>query len=301
MKGVTEDSASTNNEKPNPDAAAPKKLSKKQKRRKAQRRQLLTALALVAMVAVVVAAVVGYNQWKDGHVETLPSEQRITAVVNGQETEIAPYSACEIDDADCQQQEGQPFELDLQGAKEFTLKLPKDVYDHDWAMLQIFDDPGAMNAACSREDLEITPDHVLILRNAGPVGGPGMPEWGNLPIPKALLKRGINDIVRICDGRMSGTHFGTCVLHVSPESAVGGPLALVHDGDMIVLDAVAGTLQLDVPEAELTQRRQEWRPPQPRYSRSFTALYQRHVSQAHDGCDFDFLEGTEAVPEPPIY
>ncbi|MGN7870657.1 IlvD/Edd family dehydratase [Paracoccus sp. 22332] len=165
----------------------------------------------------------------------------------------------------------------------------------------VFDDPGAMNAACSREDLEITPDHVLILRNAGPVGGPGMPEWGNLPIPKALLKRGINDIVRICDGRMSGTHFGTCVLHVSPESAVGGPLALVHDGDMIVLDAVAGTLQLDVPEAELTRRRQEWRPLQPRYSRSFTALYQRHVSQAHDGCDFDFLEGTEAVPEPPIY
>ena len=143
MKGVTEDSASTNNEKPNPDAAAPKKLSKKQKRRKAQRRHLLTVLAVVAMVAVVVAAVVGYNRWKDGHVETLPSEQRITAVVNGQETEIAPYSACEIDDADCQQQEGQPFELDLQGAKEFTLKLPKDVYDHDWAMLQIFDDPGA--------------------------------------------------------------------------------------------------------------------------------------------------------------
>lgn len=165
----------------------------------------------------------------------------------------------------------------------------------------VFDDPGAMNAACSREDLEITPDHVLILRNAGPVGGPGMPEWGNLPIPKALLKRGINDIVRICDGRMSGTHFGTCVLHVSPESAVGGPLALVRDGDMIVLDAVAGTLQLDVPEAELAQRRQEWSPPELRYSRSFTALYQRHVSQAHDGCDFDFLEGTEAVPEPPIY
>lgn len=165
----------------------------------------------------------------------------------------------------------------------------------------VFDDPAAMNAACAREDLDISADHVLILRNAGPVGGPGMPEWGNLPIPKALLKQGINDILRICDGRMSGTHFGTCVLHVSPESAVGGPLALVRNGDMIELDAHAGTLHLDIDENELERRRAEWKPPAPRYQRSFTSLYQRHVSQADEGCDFDFLEGTEPVPEPSIY
>lgn len=165
----------------------------------------------------------------------------------------------------------------------------------------VFDDPATMNATCAREDLEITPNHVLILRNAGPVGGPGMPEWGNLPIPKVLLKQGVKDIVRICDGRMSGTHFGTCVLHVSPESAVGGPLALVRDGDMVELDAEAGTLNVDLTEEEMAGRRALWRPADPSYHRSFAALYQRHVSQADQGCDFDFLEGTEPVPEPPIY
>jgi len=165
----------------------------------------------------------------------------------------------------------------------------------------VFDDPGELEAQVNRPDFDVTPDHVLILRNAGPVGAPGMPEWGNLPIPKKLLEQGVKDIVRISDGRMSGTHFGTCILHVSPEAAVGGPLALVENGDMIVLDVPAGRLDIDISEEELESRRRNWTPPASRFSRSFTALYQQHVSQAHEGCDFDFLEGAEKVPEPPIY
>lgn len=108
-------------------------------------------------------------------------------------------------------------------------------------------------------------------------------------------------MVRVCDGRMSGTHYGTCVLHVSPEAAIGGPLALVRTGDLIELDVAAGTINMRVSEEELARRRAEWRPSAPVYERSFAALYQRHVSQAHEGCDFDFLTGTQAVPEPPIY
>jgi dihydroxy-acid dehydratase len=165
----------------------------------------------------------------------------------------------------------------------------------------VFDDPRTMNRTLDDPDLDITEDTVIVLRNAGPVGAPGMPEWGNLPIPKKLLTQGVRDMVRICDGRMSGTHYGTCILHVSPEAAIGGPLALVRTGDLIELDVAAATINMRVPEDELARRRAEWKPSAPIYERSFAALYQRHVSQAHEGCDFDFLTGTQPVPEPSIY
>jgi dihydroxy-acid dehydratase len=165
----------------------------------------------------------------------------------------------------------------------------------------VFDGPADMAARINDPDLDVSADTVLVLRGAGPVGGPGMPEWGNLPIPTKLLKQGVTDMVRICDGRMSGTHYGTCVLHVAPEAAVGGPLALLRTGDIIVLDAEAGRLEMEVPDEELAERRAGWVPPASPYKRSFTALYQKHVSQAPEGCDFDFLEGTDVVPEPPIY
>jgi len=119
----------------------------------------------------------------------------------------------------------------------------------------VFDDPGEMNRALDDPGLDVTEDTVLVLRNAGPVGAPGMPEWGNLPIPKKLLQEGVRDMVRICDGRMSGTHYGTCILHVAPESAVGGPLALLHTGDLIELDVPAGRLEMRVDAAELARRR----------------------------------------------
>ncbi|QRM57116.1 L-arabinonate dehydratase [Sinorhizobium sp. BG8] len=165
----------------------------------------------------------------------------------------------------------------------------------------VFDDPRTMNRTLDDPELDITEDTVIVLRNAGPVGAPGMPEWGNLPIPKKLLKQGVRDMVRICDGRMSGTHYGTCILHVSPEAAIGGPLALVKTGDLIELDVAAATINMRVSEEELARRRDAWKPSAPIYERSFAALYQRHVSQAHEGCDFDFLTGTQPVPEPPIY
>ncbi|KQV44118.1 MULTISPECIES: L-arabinonate dehydratase [unclassified Rhizobium] len=165
----------------------------------------------------------------------------------------------------------------------------------------VFDDPRTMNKTLDDPDLDITEDTVIVLRNAGPVGAPGMPEWGNLPIPKKLLKQGVRDMVRICDGRMSGTHYGTCILHVSPEAAIGGPLALLMTGDLIDLDVAAGTIDMRVSDEELARRRGDWKPSAPIYERSFAALYQRHVSQAHEGCDFDFLTGTQPVPEPPIY
>lgn len=165
----------------------------------------------------------------------------------------------------------------------------------------VFDSPQEMMARIDDPDLVVTKDTVLILRNAGPVGAPGMPEWGNLPIPKKLLRAGVRDMLRICDGRMSGTHYGACVLHVAPEAAVGGPLGLVRSGDMIFLDAEAGLLEMQVDEPELARRRAEWRPPAELYPRSFTALYKRSVSQADQGCDFDFLSGTGKLPEPSIF
>jgi dihydroxy-acid dehydratase len=165
----------------------------------------------------------------------------------------------------------------------------------------VFDHPAAMQAAVADENLECDEHTVLVLRNAGPVGAPGMPEWGNLPIPKKLLARGVRDLVRISDARMSGTHYGTCVLHASPESAVGGPLALVRAGDMIELDVEKRSLNMLVADHELAARRAAWRPPAQPFQRGWTKLYQQHVTQAHEGCDLDFLAGGAATPEPAIY
>jgi dihydroxy-acid dehydratase len=138
-------------------------------------------------------------------------------------------------------------------------------------------------------ELDIQPDSVMVLRMAGPKGAPGMPEWGHLPIPARLLRAGHSDMVRISDARMSGTAFGTVVLHVSPESAVGGPLAFVRNGDMIELDVEAGRLELKVSDRELGARRAGFTPPPPKYRRGYGALYLEHVLQADEGCDFDFL------------
>ncbi|WP_370691542.1 L-arabinonate dehydratase [Affinirhizobium pseudoryzae] len=165
----------------------------------------------------------------------------------------------------------------------------------------VFDDPATMNKTLDNQDLDVTEDTVIILRNAGPVGAPGMPEWGNLPIPKKLLKQGVRDMVRISDARMSGTHYGTCILHVAPEAAVGGPLALVKTGDLIELDVAAGTINMKVSDEELAARWAEWKPTARIYERSFAALYQQHVSQADKGCDFDFLSGPAKVPDPVIF
>jgi dihydroxy-acid dehydratase len=152
-----------------------------------------------------------------------------------------------------------------------------------------------------RDDLNVTPEHVLVLKNAGPKGGPGMPEWGMLPIPKKLLKAGVRDMMRISDARMSGTSYGACILHVTPESFVGGPLALVQTGDEIEVDVAARSIHLHVSEEELSRRRAAWKPPPPKYSRGYGAMYSQHIGQADEGCDFDFLGGTERVAEPEIH
>ena len=143
--------------------------------------------------------------------------------------------------------------------------------------------------------LDVNPEDVLVLQNAGPIGGPGMPEVGNLPIPKKLLKQGVRDMVRISDARMSGTAFGTIVLHVAPEAAVGGPLSLVRTGDEIELDTSGRRLQLCVEQEELERRRADWRPPQPAYRRGYGRLFLEHVLQAPQGMDFDFLQGRDPV------
>ena len=165
----------------------------------------------------------------------------------------------------------------------------------------VFDNPAQMNTACADPLLDCDENTVLVLRNAGPVGAPGMPEWGGLPIPKKLLALGVRDMVRISDARMSGTHYGTCILHVSPESAIGGPLACLRSGDVIEVDIAARRLHLDVPDDELARRRAEWRPPAAPAERGYVRLYREHVTQAHEGCDFDFLQGAAPTPEPVIY
>lgn len=165
----------------------------------------------------------------------------------------------------------------------------------------VFRNYDELKARIDDEALEVTPDSVLVLQNAGPLGAPGMPEWGMLPIPRKLLREGVRDMVRISDARMSGTSYGTCVLHVSPEAHVGGPLALVREGDFIELDVQGRRLHLDVEEAELERRRAEWVPPTKPPSRGFGALFARHVTQAHEGCDFDFLHAGEVLPEPAIH
>ena len=165
----------------------------------------------------------------------------------------------------------------------------------------VFASNAQMLAEIHRPDLDVDENTVLILQHGGPVGAPGMPEWGNLPIPKKLLQQGVRDMLRISDARMSGTHYGSCVVHVSPEAAVGGPLALVQTGDMIAFDLEARTLNVEISEQELQRRRAGWQAPARIYQRGFTRLYIEHATQAHLGCDFDFLMGTAATPEPPIY
>ena len=167
----------------------------------------------------------------------------------------------------------------------------------------VFDSYPEMKAAVDDENLDITADHVLVLRNAGPQGGPGMPEWGQLPIPRKLLAQGVRDMVRLSDARMSGTSYGACILHVSPEAFIGGPLALVKNGDLITVDVPARRLHLEVSDAELAQRRAHWQAPAPRYERGYGWMFSRHILQADQGCDFDFLETAFGGPvdEPAIY
>ena len=159
----------------------------------------------------------------------------------------------------------------------------------------VFKDVADLKARIHDPALDVTPDHVLMLQNSGPIGGPGMPEVGNLPIPQKLLRQGIRDMVRISDARMSGTSYGTIVLHVAPESALGGPLALVEDGDEIELNVAERRLQLRVSDAELAERRAAWVPPPPAFGRGYGQLYLRHVNQAPLGVDFDFLRGRDPV------
>ena len=165
----------------------------------------------------------------------------------------------------------------------------------------VFDSYDEMNARIDDPVLDVDASSVLVLRNAGPKGAPGMPEWGNLPIPQKLLRAGIRDMVRISDARMSGTSYGACVLHVSPESFVGGPLALLKDGDIVELDVSERQLNMRVNDDELGRRRAAWKPKEGIYHRGYGRLYMQHIKQADQGCDFDFLEGTAPIPEPEIH
>jgi dihydroxy-acid dehydratase len=165
----------------------------------------------------------------------------------------------------------------------------------------VFENYDDMAARIDDPSLPVAADSVLVLRSAGPQGAPGMPEWGQLPIPKKLLEQGVRDMVRISDARMSGTSYGACVLHVAPESHVGGPLALVRTGDVITLDVPARRLTLEVDDEELDKRRAAWRPPPAKFGRGYGALYLQHITQADEGCDFDFLEAGPPTPEPEIH
>ena len=167
----------------------------------------------------------------------------------------------------------------------------------------VFDSYPEMKAAIDDENLDVTADHFLVLRNAGPKGGPGMPEWGMLPIPLKLVKQGVRDMLRLSDARMSGTSYGACILHVAPESYVGGPLALVRTGDLISVDVAARRIHLEVSDDELAARRAAWVPPAPRFERGYGWMFSRHILQADEGCDFDYLETAFGAPvaEPDIY
>jgi dihydroxy-acid dehydratase len=167
----------------------------------------------------------------------------------------------------------------------------------------VFDDYPALKKATDDPDLDVTENTVLVLRNAGPQGGPGMPEWGMLPIPTKLVKQGVKDMVRISDARMSGTSYGACILHVAPESYIGGPLALVQTGDTIRIDVDARSIHLDVSDDELARRKAAWQPLPKRFERGYGWMFSRHILQADQGCDFDFLETSfgAPVPEPSIY
>jgi dihydroxy-acid dehydratase len=165
----------------------------------------------------------------------------------------------------------------------------------------VFRDYNDLAARIDDPALPVTPDSVLVLQNAGPLGGPGMPEWGMLPIPKKLLAQGVRDMVRVSDARMSGTSYGACVLHVAPESFAGGPLAFVRDGDIIELDVPGRRLTLQVADDELARRRASWKRGDLPYPRGFGRMYGEHITQANRGCDFDFLEGTEPIADPEIH
>ena len=165
----------------------------------------------------------------------------------------------------------------------------------------VFNDYNDMNARLDDPNLNVTADSVLVLRQAGPQGGPGMPEWGMMPIPKKLLQQGVRDMLRLSDARMSGTSYGACVLHVAPESHIGGPLALVKDGDLIQLDVANRQLNLLVPEDEMARRQAAWKAPERKYLRGWTGLYLDHVTQADEGCDLDFLHHGAPTPEPEIH
>ena len=166
----------------------------------------------------------------------------------------------------------------------------------------VFDDYPALKAAIDDADLDVTGDHILVLRNAGPKGA-GMPEWGMLPIPTKLLKAGVKDMLRLSDARMSGTSYGGCLLHCAPEAYIGGPLALVKTGDFISVDVPARRIHLEVSDEELARRKAAWVAPPPRYERGYGWMFSRHILQANEGCDFDFLETSfgAPVPEPEIY
>jgi dihydroxy-acid dehydratase len=166
----------------------------------------------------------------------------------------------------------------------------------------VFDDYPSLKKAVDDPDVDVTAEHVLVLRYAGPKGA-GMPEWGMLPIPTKLLKQGVKDMLRLSDARMSGTSYGGCLLHCSPEAHVGGPLALVQRGDLITVDVPARCIHLHVSDEELARRRAEWKPPPPRYERGYGWMFGQHILQADQGCDFDFLERSfgAAVPEPDIF
>ncbi len=167
----------------------------------------------------------------------------------------------------------------------------------------VFDDYPSLKKATDDPGLDVTADHVLVLRNAGPQGGPGMPEWGMLPIPAKLVKQGVRDMLRLSDARMSGTSYGACMLHCAPEAYVGGPLALVKTGDRISIDVPARRIHLEVSDAELARRRAAWTPPAPRYERGYGWMFSRHILQADQGCDFDYLETSFGAPvrEPDIF
>ncbi len=174
-------------------------------------------------------------------------------------------------------------------------------YQHRGPAL-VADSYAELKAIINDEDHPMTPDTVLVLRNAGPQGGPGMPEWGMLPMPKALLKQGIRDMVRMSDARMSGTSYGACVLHIAPEAYIGGPLALLKTGDMVVLDIPNRKLEMEVSDEELAERRKAWQAPAPRYERGYGQMFSQHIEQADKGCDFDYLRTDfgAPVPEPEI-
>ena len=175
-------------------------------------------------------------------------------------------------------------------------------YNHEGPAL-VFDSYPEMKKAVDDENLDVTADHVLVLRGAGPQGGPGMPEWGMLPLPKKLLKQGIRDMLRMSDARMSGTSYGACILHVSPESHVGGPLALLKTGDIVKIDIPNRTIDMLVDDDELARRRAAWTPPAPKFERGYGWMFAQHIRQADEGCDFDYLETQFGAPvgEPDIF